>query len=89
MKEMSIATDVLVVGGGMAGCFAAIKAREQGRQVVLVDADRRRAEGEVPRGGVADSTASRTVVPRCVHVLCCHPIPHGSTGPRRCRIYQI
>jgi succinate dehydrogenase/fumarate reductase flavoprotein subunit len=37
--------DVLVVGGGIAGCFAAIKAREQGAEVVLVD------KGYVGRSG--------------------------------------
>ena len=30
-------TDVLVIGGGMAGLFAAIKARERGAEVILVD----------------------------------------------------
>jgi succinate dehydrogenase/fumarate reductase flavoprotein subunit len=30
-------SDVLVIGGGLAGCFAAIKAKEQGVDVVLVD----------------------------------------------------
>ena len=30
-------TDVLVIGGGMAGCFAAIKAKEKGVNVTLVD----------------------------------------------------
>ena len=30
-------TDVLVIGGGLAGCFAAIKAKENGADVVLVD----------------------------------------------------
>lgn len=32
-----IQTDVLVIGGGIAGAFAAIKAREGGAEVVLVD----------------------------------------------------
>ena len=32
-----IETDVLVVGGGMAGTFAAVKAREQGLDVTLVE----------------------------------------------------
>ncbi|MBU2499400.1 MAG: FAD-dependent oxidoreductase, partial [Proteobacteria bacterium] len=33
-----ILSDILVVGGGAAGCFAAIKARENGvEKVVLVD----------------------------------------------------
>jgi len=35
--ENVIETDVLVIGGGMAGCFAAVKAREQGVNVTLVD----------------------------------------------------
>lgn len=36
-SEMKIKTDVLVIGGGMAGLFAAIKAREEGVEVTLVD----------------------------------------------------
>jgi succinate dehydrogenase/fumarate reductase flavoprotein subunit len=32
-----INTDVLVLGGGIAGCFAAIKAKESGVEVVVVD----------------------------------------------------
>jgi succinate dehydrogenase/fumarate reductase flavoprotein subunit len=36
-SENKIKTDVLVIGGGMAGLFAAIKAREEGAEVVLVD----------------------------------------------------
>jgi succinate dehydrogenase/fumarate reductase flavoprotein subunit len=35
--ERRITTDVLVIGGGMAGMFAAIKAREQGLDVTLTD----------------------------------------------------
>jgi len=35
--ERRIRTDVLVIGGGMAGMFAAIKAREQGLDVTLTD----------------------------------------------------
>jgi len=34
--ETVIETDVLVIGGGMAACFAAVKAREQGVNVTLV-----------------------------------------------------
>jgi len=35
--ERHIVTDVLVIGGGMAGLFAAIKARERGLDVTLTD----------------------------------------------------
>jgi len=37
MNEKMVTTDVLVIGGGIAGCFAAIKAREKGLNVTLVD----------------------------------------------------
>ena len=32
-----VETEVLVIGGGMAGLFAAIKAREKGVEVAVVD----------------------------------------------------
>jgi succinate dehydrogenase/fumarate reductase flavoprotein subunit len=35
--EKTIETDVLVIGGGIAGCFAAIKAKERGLDVTIVD----------------------------------------------------
>lgn len=35
--EKHIMTDVLVIGSGMAGCFAAIKAKEHGLDVILAD----------------------------------------------------
>jgi len=35
--EKRIETEVLVIGGGMAGCFAATKARQQGLAVTLID----------------------------------------------------
>jgi succinate dehydrogenase/fumarate reductase flavoprotein subunit len=34
---MTIATDVLVIGGGLAGCFSAVREGEMGADVVLVD----------------------------------------------------
>lgn len=40
-----IKTDVLVIGGGIAGCFAAIRASELGRSVVLLD------KATIRRGG--------------------------------------
>ena len=52
MKQRDLSTDVLVpIGGGMAGCFAAIKAREQGRDVVLVDKGFVSKSGETPYAG--------------------------------------
>jgi succinate dehydrogenase/fumarate reductase flavoprotein subunit len=35
--ENVVETDVLIIGGGIAGCFAAVKAREQGVNVTIVD----------------------------------------------------
>ena len=44
-EETFITTDVLVVGGGLAGVFAAVKAREQGAEVTLV------SKGQIGRSG--------------------------------------
>jgi succinate dehydrogenase/fumarate reductase flavoprotein subunit len=46
-----IECDVLVIGGGMAGCFAASKAREQGLDVLLVDKGYVSRSGETPYAG--------------------------------------
>jgi succinate dehydrogenase/fumarate reductase flavoprotein subunit len=46
--EKVIETDVLVIGGGIAGFFAAIKAREQGVDVILVDKGYAGKSGESP-----------------------------------------
>ena len=37
MNPKNITTDVLVIGGGLAGCFAAIRASSSGADVILVD----------------------------------------------------
>ena len=37
MKGKNLHCDVLVVGGGMSGIFAALKAKEQGADVLLTD----------------------------------------------------
>ena len=50
-KEKVIETDVLVVGGGMAGLFAAIKAKEQGVDVTLVDKGYAGKSGQTPFAG--------------------------------------
>ena len=47
-QEKVIETDILVIGGGMAGSFAAIKAREQGLDVTLVDKGYAGKSGSTP-----------------------------------------
>ena len=44
-------SDVLVVGGGMAGCFAAIKARAAGASVTIVDKGHLGKSGQTPFAG--------------------------------------
>ncbi len=48
-KETEMECDVLVLGGGLSGCFAAIKAAKRGKKVILVD------KGCVKRSGAAGS----------------------------------
>ena len=52
LSENSVKTDVLVIGGGMAGCFAAIKAKEKGVDVTLVDKGYVSRSGQSPFAGV-------------------------------------
>ncbi len=47
-EENVVETDVLVLGGGIAGCFAAIKAKEQGVNVTLVDKGYAGKSGQTP-----------------------------------------
>lgn len=49
--EEEISTDILVLGGGMAGLCAAIKARESGSSVLVVDKGGIGWAGQVPLGG--------------------------------------
>jgi succinate dehydrogenase/fumarate reductase flavoprotein subunit len=49
--ENRLDTDVFVIGGGIAGCFAAIKASEQGAQVILVDKGYVGKAGQTPYAG--------------------------------------
>lgn len=48
MKIKRTTTDVLVIGGGMAGLFAAIKAHDAGAKVTLVSKGRLGASGQTP-----------------------------------------
>lgn len=47
-KEQRITTDVLVIGGGMAALFAAIKAKEEGVSVTMVDKGYAGRSGQSP-----------------------------------------
>lgn len=62
-KETETDADVLVLGGGLAGCFAAISAARKGMRVVLVD------KGAVKRSGAAGSGVDHWMYaatnPRC------------------------
>lgn len=49
--ENVVETDVLVIGGGMAGCFAALKAKERGVDVTLVDKGYVGKSGQTPWAG--------------------------------------
>jgi len=46
--SQNIETDVLVIGGGMAGLFAAVKAHDAGAKVLLVSKGRLGASGQTP-----------------------------------------
>ena len=48
MKEQRITTDILVVGGGMAALFAAIKAKKKGVSVTMVDKGYAGRSGQSP-----------------------------------------
>lgn len=45
-----VQTDILIIGGGIAGCFAAIKARKEGRRVAILDKATLRRGGSVGPG---------------------------------------
>ncbi|HEX7474593.1 MAG TPA: FAD-binding protein [Dehalococcoidales bacterium] len=66
-KEQEIETDVLVIGGGIAGCWAAISAARQGARVVLVE------KGDTIRSGSGG--------PGCDHWCQCPANPHSKVDP--------
>lgn len=55
VSENVIETDVLIIGGGLAGLFAAVKAREEGMNVTIVD------KGYVSRSGASVIAAGFSV----------------------------
>lgn len=50
-KRKELQTDVLVIGGGIAGCFAAIEARKTGAEVLLADKGYVSSSGQTPYAG--------------------------------------
>jgi len=66
-KESTIETDVLVIGGGIAGCWAAISAARQGVRVALVE------KGDTLRSGSGG--------PGCDHWCQCPANPHSKVDP--------
>jgi len=66
-KESKIETDVLVIGGGIAGCWAAISAARKGVRVALVE------KGDTVRSGSGG--------PGCDHWCQCPANPHSKVDP--------
>ena len=66
-KEQEIETDVLVIGGGIAGCWAAISAARKGIRVALVE------KGNTVRSGAGG--------PGCDHWCQCPANPHSKVDP--------
>lgn len=66
-NEQEIEADVLVIGGGIAGCWAAISAARTGIKVVLVE------KGEVSRSGAGG--------PGCDHWCNVPANPHSKVDP--------
>ena len=66
-KEQKVEADVLVLGGGIAGCWAAISAARKGIRVVLVE------KGDTVRSGSGG--------PGCDHWCQCPANPHSKVDP--------
>ena len=66
-KENEIETDVLIIGGGIAGCWAAISAARKGVRVALVE------KGDTVRSGAGG--------PGCDHWCQCPANPHSKIDP--------
>ena len=66
-KEYEIDADILVIGGGIAGCWAAISAARKGIRVALVE------KGDTVRSGAGG--------PGCDHWCQCPSNPHSKVDP--------
>lgn len=66
-KELEVDTDVLIIGGGIAGCWAAIGAARAGVRVALVE------KGDTVRSGAGG--------PGCDHWCQCPANPHSNVDP--------
>jgi succinate dehydrogenase/fumarate reductase flavoprotein subunit len=66
-KEQEIETDVLIIGGGIAGCWAAISAARKGVRVTLVE------KGDTVRSGAGG--------PGCDHWCNVPANPHSKVNP--------
>ena len=66
-QEQEVETDILVVGGGIAGCWAAISAARNGAKVALVDK--------------ADTIRSGQGGPGCDHWCVTPANPHSKVDP--------
>ncbi len=66
-KEQEVETDVLIIGGGISGCWAAIGAARTGARVTLVEK--------------ADTIRSGSGGPGCDHWCVCPANPHSKVDP--------
>ncbi|MDR1573490.1 MAG: FAD-binding protein [Clostridiales Family XIII bacterium] len=74
MKQTKYTADVLVVGGGIAGCFAAIKARENGASVILAD------KGYVGKSGQTPQTNTFAIFDPKIHDIKNYMYVANTTG---------
>ena len=71
-KENEVSADVLILGGGIAGCHAAVHAARRGAKVVVVD------KGPVIRSGSGGAGVDHW------HAACTNPTNLESIGVNHC-----
>ena len=82
-KENEVSCDVLIIGGGVAGCHAAISAANQGAKVVVVDRGHAKRSGAGGAGvdhwhGAVTNPCSK--VTPLDYTLACYDSTHGFTS---------